>query len=83
MSDQIILASVGAYIDTDGSVGALLSNGLPDLSDDAHVTDCVSEWFYELSDDDFSSVRFVLEDNEIVEKEKTRDQIILQVGSIR
>lgn len=83
MTDQIILGSVGSYIETDGRVGALSSNGLPDLTDDGHVTDCVHEWFYEMSDEDFDAVRYVLEDNFLVQKNKTRDEIISEVASIR
>ena len=83
MTDQIILDSVGGYIETDGSVGSLMSNGLPDLFDDRHVTDCVSEWFYEMSDEDFDAVRYVLEENYLAKKNQTKDEIISQVSSIR
>jgi hypothetical protein len=52
MSDQIILKSVGSFMQ--GSmVGALMSNGLPDLMKESiHFEDLDIEWIESLSDED-------------------------------
>lgn len=52
MSDQIILNSVGSFLQ--GSVvGSLMSNGLPDLMEEpVHFEDLDIEWIESLSDED-------------------------------
>lgn len=57
MTDQIILKSVGSYIETDGMVGPLMANGLPDISEEGtHISDASEEWFENLSDEDHKTV---------------------------
>ena len=54
MTDQIILKSVGSYIETDGIIGPLMANGLPDISEGmrVHIQDASEEWLENLSDED-------------------------------
>ena len=56
--DQIILNSVGSYME--GSyVGALMENGLPDLMEDSvHFEDLDIEWIESLSDEDRKAVAY-------------------------
>jgi hypothetical protein len=57
MTDQIILKSVGSYIETDGMVGPLMANGLPDISEEGtHINDVSEEWLESLSDEDRKTV---------------------------
>ena len=71
MSDQIILKSVGGYIQTDGVTGPLLSNGMPDIyfGVQGHISDCepFGEWFQALSDDDLNTVHEIKCDLESAE----------------
>jgi len=64
MSDQIILRSVGSYLDTGGHVGPLNANGLPDLSTGSAVdlSDVDAEWLAALSAEDSGTVSFWLRD---------------------
>lgn len=56
--DQIILKSVGSYIQTDGIVGPLMANGLPDLTTEGtHVNDVDKEWMLSLSGEDLSAIQ--------------------------
>ena len=58
MTDQIILKSVGSYIETDGMVGPLMANGLPDISEGVrtHINDASEEWLENLSDEDRETI---------------------------
>tara|TARA_R100001594_G_C3934992_1_gene239150 strand:+ start:277 stop:507 length:231 start_codon:yes stop_codon:yes gene_type:complete len=56
MTDQIILESVGSYIETDGIIGPLLANGLPDIGVRVHIHDASEEWLESLSDKDRKTV---------------------------
>ena len=58
MTDQIILESVGSYIETDGTIGPLLANGLPDISEGERidVLDASEEWLESLNDKDRKTV---------------------------
>jgi len=58
MTDQIILKSVGSYIETDGMVGPLMANGLPDISEGVrtHINDVSDEWLMGLSTEDKRAV---------------------------
>lgn len=62
MTDQIILKSVGAYIETDGQVGPLMINGLPDLIHTMHLDDVTESWLEALSAEDLETVRDISED---------------------
>ena len=62
MSDQIILNSVGSYIQTDGQVGPLMVNGLPDLLNTTHLEDVTESWCEALSAEDLEVVRSISED---------------------
>lgn len=58
MTDQIILKSVGSYIQTDGIVGPLMANGLPDISEvGTHINDVSDEWLESLSAEDMCAVK--------------------------
>ena len=58
MTDQIILKSVGSYIETDGMVGPLMANGLPDISEVCtHINDVSDEWLESLSAEDMCAVK--------------------------
>ena len=58
MTDQIILKSVGSYIETDGMVGPLMANGLPDISEvGTHINDVSDEWLESLSAEDMCAVK--------------------------
>lgn len=60
MTDQIILKSVGSYIQTDGMVGPLMANGLPDITEDCtHINDVSEEWLESLSAEDMSAVKSI------------------------
>ena len=53
MSDQIILNSVGSYLDTNGHVGPLDANGLPDLQEPSvDLSDVDAGWVTRLSTED-------------------------------
>lgn len=63
MTDQIILKSVGSYIETDGMVGPLMANGLPDISEEGtHINDVSEEWLENLSDEDREIVEEIKND---------------------
>ena len=64
MTDQIILKSVGSYIETDGIIGPLMANGLPDISEGVrvHLQDASEEWFENLSDEDRKIVEEIKND---------------------
>jgi hypothetical protein len=57
-NDQIILNSVGSYIETGGMTGPLDDKGLPILDEDSrtHLSDVFIEWFENLSDEDLDVV---------------------------
>jgi hypothetical protein len=61
MNDQIILNSVGSYIETDGMTGPLNDKGLPILDEDSrtHLSDVFIEWFENLSDEDLNTVHWI------------------------
>lgn len=60
MTDQIILKSVGSYIETDGMIGPLMANGLPDISEEGtHIDDASEEWLEKLSDEDRKTVEWI------------------------
>ena len=62
MTDQIILKSVGSYIQTDGVVGPLMLNGLPDLINSTHLEDVNESWLEALSPEDMEVVRGINKD---------------------
>ena len=62
MTDQIILKSVGSYIQTDGVVGPLMFNGLPDLTNSTHLEDVNESWLEALSPEDMQVVREINKD---------------------
>jgi len=70
-ADQIILKSVGSYIQTDGVTGPLLSNGMPDISPgvQGHINDGepFGEWYQTLSDEDLNTVHDIKCDLESAE----------------
>ena len=57
MSDQIILKSVGSYVDTNGHVGPLDKDGYPDMYEgtSVDVLDVDDEWVDQLSEEDCRS----------------------------
>ena len=61
MTDQIILKSVGSYLEKDGQVGPLMSNGLPDLIHTTHLEDVNESWLEALSAEDLETVRDISE----------------------
>ena len=54
MSDQIILKSVDSYLDTNGHVGPLDANGLPDMFPGScvDISEVDTEWVSRLSKED-------------------------------
>jgi hypothetical protein len=63
MADIYPLKSVGSYIQSDGVVGPLLSDGLPELSEriQSHINDggISEEWLDSLSPEDLATVEAV------------------------
>lgn len=64
MSDQIILKSVGSYLDTNGHVGPLDAGGLPDMFPGSCVDleDLDVEWIAKLSEADLGAVNSIRKD---------------------
>ena len=64
MSDQIILKSVGSYLDTNGHVGSLDATGLPDMFPGSCVDleDLDVEWIAKLSEADLGAVNCIRKD---------------------
>tara|TARA_Y100001938_G_scaffold53025_1_gene74225 strand:+ start:82 stop:447 length:366 start_codon:yes stop_codon:yes gene_type:complete len=52
--EVLILESVGACVNTEGMTYPLNIDGTPDTDNGVHFSECESEWFDKLSDDDYS-----------------------------
>ena len=65
MSDQFILESVGSYLDTNGHVGPLDANGLPDIFPGSCVDleELDADWIDQLNESDLSAVNEVRKDH--------------------
>ena len=62
MSDeQLILKSVGSYIETSGTVGPLKSDGKPDLDEGVRtpLEDADLDWWKGLDGDDFGTAEWI------------------------
>jgi len=62
MTDQIILPSVGSYIQTDGYIGPLQADGKPDIQNTIHINDANASWFNALNAYDLALVRSINKD---------------------
>jgi hypothetical protein len=51
----LILESVGSCVDEGGNTYPLNVDRTPDIDNPVHFSECESEWFDKLSDDDYSS----------------------------